>query len=71
MDYCLAYFLASVLLGEGLPVYNQLTLEDTLINTPENDITPISEDCKEQSYVEHARFKIVSMQKKTSKSFRL
>lgn len=65
----LVYLLDPVLLKEGLPVKKRLTLEDILINTPEDDITSINEDRKEQIYVEYTRFIILAMQEKTSKSF--
>jgi hypothetical protein len=65
----LSYLLNPVLLGEGLPGPNRRTLEDTLINTPIDDVAPIDEQRQEKIYMDYIEFLIQARQEKKNNSF--
>jgi hypothetical protein len=54
----LSYILDLVLFGEGLLGPNWRTLEDTLINTPIDNVVPIDEHRQEKIYIEYIEFLI-------------
>jgi hypothetical protein len=66
----LSYLLESVLFDEGLPGPNRHALEDTLINTPIDDVTPIDEQHRKNIYMEYIEFLIQARREKKNNSFR-
>jgi hypothetical protein len=47
----LSYLLDSWHIGDGLPADSQSSLEEVLINSPVDDVTPIDDNRKEKLYI--------------------
>jgi hypothetical protein len=66
----LLYLLDPRHIGDGLPPDSRSSLEEVLINSPVDDVTPIDDGCKEKLYIQFMAYFISATKERQANSFR-
>jgi hypothetical protein len=66
----LSYLLDPRHIGNGLPADSRSSLEEVLINSPIDDVTPIDDGCKEKLYIQFTTYFISAIKERRANSFR-
>ncbi|CAM6077504.1 unnamed protein product [Sphagnum tenellum] len=66
----LSYLLDPRHIGDGLPADSRSSLEEVLINSPIDDVTPIDDGHKEKLYIQFTAYFIFARKERQVNSFR-
>jgi len=68
--HSLSYLLDPQHIGDGLPMDSRSSLEEVLINSPVDDVTPIDDNRKEKLYIQFTAYFISTTKERQANSFR-
>jgi hypothetical protein len=66
----LSYLFDPQHIGDGLPADSRSSLEEVLINSPVDDVTPINNGRKEKLYIQFTTYFISTTKERQANSFR-